>query len=69
MRRLFGGFAGRTYHIVGNLMSRLNINEIRLAECELINHEETKYGTFSVLSLILSLEADLTDTLEPVTSS
>ena len=25
MRRLLWGFAGRTYHIVGNLMSRLKI--------------------------------------------
>ena len=25
MRRLIWGFAGRTYHIVGNLMSRLNL--------------------------------------------
>ena len=26
MRRLIWGFAGRTYHIVGNLMSRLNFS-------------------------------------------
>ena len=28
MRRLIGGFAGRTYHVVGNLMSRLNYWEL-----------------------------------------
>ena len=32
MRRLIWGFAGRTYHIVGSLMSRLNYDVATLSD-------------------------------------
>ena len=32
MRRLIWGFAGDTYHIVGNLMSRLKCNQLDMNE-------------------------------------
>ena len=37
MRRLIWGFTGRTYHIVGNLMSRLNF-DISLLKMNYLYH-------------------------------